>query len=196
MSNAALSMKKGKAIIFSAPSGSGKTTIVKHLLATNDHLAFSISACTRDKRGRSEKHGKDYYFFTPKEFMEKIQQDRFVEWQEVYAGAFYGTLKSEVQRLWDEGKTVLFDVDVKGGVNLKKYFGEDGLAVFVKPPSEEELKKRLVGRGTEDEDSLSKRLFKAKFELQFQNKFDVVLENNDLIEAFRNAQQLVDDFLG
>ncbi len=191
-----MSALKGKAIIFSAPSGSGKTTIVKHLLATNEDLAFSISACTRDKRGRSEQHGKDYYFFTPEEFKSRIDDAEFVEWQEVYAGAFYGTLKSEVERLWDEGKTVLFDVDVKGGVNLKKYFGENALAVFVKPPNENELRKRLIGRGTEDEDSISKRLFKAQFEMQFESRFDVTLVNDDLIEAFRNAQKLVDDFLG
>ena len=110
----------GKAIIFSAPSGSGKTTIVKHLLATNESLAFSISACTRDKRGRSEQDGKDYYFFTPEEFMKRINQNEFVEWEEVYAGNFYGTLKTEIERIWAEGKTVLFDVDVKGGLNLKK----------------------------------------------------------------------------
>ena len=186
---------KGKAIIFSAPSGSGKTTIVKHLLATNPNLAFSISACTRDKRGRSEEDGKDYFFFTPADFIERIDLNDFVEWQEVYPGAFYGTLKSEIERLWSEGKTVLFDVDVKGGINLKKYFGEQGLSVFVKPPNEEELKKRLVKRGTESEDSLSKRLFKAKFELKFQDKFDIVLENDDLVQTFQNAQILVDDFL-
>ena len=185
----------GKAIIFSAPSGSGKTTIVKHLLATNDNLAFSISACTRDKRGRSEQHGKDYYFFSPEDFMQRINNNEFVEWEEVYAGNFYGTLKSEVERIWKEGKTVLFDVDVKGGLNLKKYFGDNGLAVFVKPPNEEALRNRLIGRGTESEDSLSKRLFKAKFEMQFQDKFDVVLENDDLVIAFKNAQKLVDDFL-
>ena len=185
----------GKAIIFSAPSGSGKTTIVKHLLATNPNLAFSISACTRDRRGRSEEHGKDYFFFTPEEFIEKINNREFIEWEEVYPGAFYGTLKSEIERLWSEGKTVLFDVDVKGGINLKRYFGEHGLSVFVKPPNEEELKKRLIGRGTEDEDSLSKRLFKSRFEMQFQDQFDVVIENDDLVETFKKAQKLVDDFL-
>src|SRR5690606_1605236 len=118
----------GKAIIFSAPSGSGKTTIVKHLLETNPDLGFSISACTRDKRGRTEKDGKDYHFLTPAEFKKKIDKDEFIEWEEVYEGNFYGTLKSEIERIWKEGKDVIFDVDVKGGLNLKKYFGDKGLA--------------------------------------------------------------------
>lgn len=188
-------MKEGKVIIFSAPSGSGKTTIVKHLLQTNDHLGFSISACTRDKRGRDEENGKDYYFLTPEEFKKRIDADEFVEWEEVYRGAFYGTLKSEIDRLWSEGKHVLFDVDVKGGINLKKYFGEKALSIFVQPPSMEILEERLRNRGTEDEDSLSRRLFKVKFEMSFKDRFDTILVNDHLEESFAKAQQLVDDFV-
>ena len=156
-------MRQGKAIIFSAPSGSGKTTLVKHLLANNDNLAFSISACTRDKRGRIEDYGKDYYFLSPEEFKAKIDDDQFIEWEEVYPGNFYGTLKSEIDRIWAEGDHVIFDVDVKGGLSLKNYFMERALAVFVKVPSMDVLKKRLDSRGTESDASLSQRLFKAKF---------------------------------
>src|SRR3989337_1422052 len=170
----------GKAIIFSAPSGSGKTTIVKHLLKRKPDLGFSISASTRDKRGRTEQNGKDYYFLPPKEFKKKIDNDEFVEWQEVYEGNFYGTLKSEIDRVWKEGKNIIFDVDVKGGLNLKKYFGDKALAIFVKVPSLEVLKDRLNDRGTETEESLSRRLFKANFEMSFQDQFDVVLINEEL----------------
>jgi len=184
----------GKAIIFSAPSGSGKTTIVKHLLQNNPDLGFSISASTRDRRGRSEEHGKDYYFLTPQEFKEKIDQNAFVEWEEVYAGNFYGTLKSEIDRIWSEGKNVIFDVDVKGGINIKKYFGDNALAVFVKVPSLEILKQRLNERGTESPDSLSRRFFKAEFEMTFQDKFDVVLVNEDLQTSLKEAQSLYDAF--
>lgn len=185
----------GKLIIFSAPSGSGKTTIVRHLLAENANLGFSISACTRDRRGRAEQNGKDYYFLTPDEFKHKIDQGEFVEWEEVYVGAFYGTLKSEIERLWANGKHVLFDVDVQGGLKLKEYYGDKALAVFVRVPNEETLRQRLIGRGTETEDSLSKRLFKVHFEMSFQDRFDVVLVNDDLETSFRKAQQLVDDFV-
>lgn len=184
----------GKTIIFSAPSGSGKTTIVKHLLAANNDLGFSISASTRDKRGRSEQDGKDYYFLSPEEFKQRIDTDEFVEWEEVYAGNFYGTLKSEIQRIWDEGKNVIFDVDVKGGLSLKKYFGDSALSVFVKVPSLEVLTDRLRDRGTESEESLSRRLFKAKFEMSFQDKFDVVLVNEDLPTSLNEAQKLYDAF--
>jgi len=184
----------GKAIIFSAPSGSGKTTIVKHLLEKNPDLGFSISASTRDKRGRTEENGKDYYFLTPEEFKKRIDNNEFVEWEEVYEGNFYGTLKSEVQRVWDSGKNVVFDVDVKGGLNLKKYFGDKALAIFVKVPSIDVLKERLNDRGTETPESLSRRLFKAKFEMSFCDKFDVVLVNENLEKSLSEAQQLYDNF--
>jgi len=186
---------KGKAIIFSAPSGSGKTTIVRHLLETNPSLGFSISACTRDKRGRNEADGKDYYFLTPEEFKQKIYNDEFVEWEEVYAGNFYGTLKAEVERIWNEGRHVIFDVDVKGALHLKEYFGERALAVFVKVPSLEDLKSRLTNRKTESDDSLSQRIFKAKFEMTFEDKFDITLVNEDLEESLKKAEKLVNDFI-
>jgi guanylate kinase len=185
---------EGKAIIFSAPSGSGKTTIVRHLLEKNPDLGFSISASTRDKRGRTEAHGKDYYFLTPEEFKKKIDNKEFVEWEEVYEGNFYGTLKSEVDRIWKKGKNVIFDVDVKGGINLKNYFGDKALAIFVKVPSMEVLKERLHDRGTESEESLSRRLFKANFEMTFQDKFDKVLINEDLDHSLQQAQLLYDAF--
>lgn len=188
-------MSKGKAIIFSAPSGSGKTTLVQHLLSVNPKIGFSISACTRDKRGRSEEDGKDYYFLTPDEFRKKIEQDAFVEWEEVYPGNFYGTLKSEVQRIWDEGRHVIFDVDVKGGLELKKYFGDQALAIFVRVPSLETLEERLRDRKTDSEDSLSQRLFKAKFELGFEDKFDVTLVNNSLDDSKAKAEELVNNFI-
>jgi guanylate kinase len=188
-------MANGKAIIFSAPSGSGKTTIVKHLIEKIPNLGFSISACTRDKRGRAEQNGKDYYFLTPEEFKRKIDQDEFIEWEEVYEGNFYGTLKEEIERIWNQGKHVIFDVDVKGGLNLKKYFGDKALAVFVKVPSMEDLAVRLRDRGTETEDSLSRRIYKAKFEMTFENKFDVTLINRDLDQSFEEAEQLVTGFI-
>ena len=185
---------EGKAIIFSAPSGSGKTTIVKHLLEKNPDLGFSISASTRDRRGRNEAHGKDYYFLTPDEFKKKIDGNEFVEWEEVYEGNFYGTLKSEIERIWSGGRNVIFDVDVKGGINLKNYFGDRALAVFVKVPSIEVLKERLHDRGTESSESLSRRLFKANFEMTFQDKFDKVLVNENLEHSLQQAQQLYDAF--
>ena len=184
----------GKAIIFSAPSGSGKTTIVKHLLDSNSDLGFSISASTRDKRGRTEQNGKDYYFLTPDDFKRKIDNNEFVEWEEVYEGNFYGTLKSEIDRVWKSGKNVIFDVDVKGGLNLKKYFADKALAIFVKVPSIEVLKERLNDRGTETPESLSRRLFKAKFEMGFSDKFDVVLVNESLDKSLAEAQRLYDNF--
>jgi len=184
----------GKALIFSAPSGSGKTTIVKHLLRNNPDLGFSISASTRDRRGRSEQNGKDYYFLTPAEFKKKIDNDEFIEWEEVYEGNFYGTLKSEINRIWDSGKNVIFDVDVQGGINLKKYFGARALSVFVKVPTIEVLKERLKDRGTESAESLSRRLFKAQFEMSFEDKFDKVLVNEDLQTSQALAQELYDEF--
>jgi guanylate kinase len=184
----------GKAIIFSAPSGSGKTTIVKHLLKNNTDLGFSISASTRDRRGRTEKNGQDYYFLSPLDFKKKIDNNEFVEWEEVYEGNFYGTLKSEIDRIWQEGKNVIFDVDVKGGIALKKYFGEKALSIFVKVPSIEVLKERLHDRGTETPETLSRRLFKAQFEMTFQDQFDVVLVNENLDKSLNEAQQLYEDF--
>lgn len=189
-------MAQGKAIIFSAPSGAGKTTIVKHLLETNPLLGFSISACTRDKRGRSEENGRDYYFLTPAEFKKKIDHDDFVEWEEVYPGNFYGTLKSEIQRIWDTGRHVIFDVDVKGGLELKKYFGDRALSVFVRVPSMDVLRERLTQRSTENEDSMSQRLFKAEFEMSFEDKFDVTLVNENLTDTLKKAEELVNNFIG
>ncbi len=189
-------MHQGKAIIFSAPSGSGKTTIVKRLVELNPDLEFSISACTRDRRGRQEENGKDYYFLSPQEFKQKIDNQEFIEWQEVYAGNFYGTLKQEIDRIWDCGKNVIFDVDVKGGLNLKTYFGDNALAVFVKAPSMEILEQRLRYRNTESEDSISRRMFKAKFEMSFEDHFDVTLLNQDLDQSIEVAQKLYRDFVG
>ncbi|UTA67519.1 MULTISPECIES: guanylate kinase [Emticicia] len=186
---------KGKAIIFCAPSGSGKTTIVKHLLDKYANLGFSISACTRDKRGRNEENGKDYYFLTIHDFKEKIDNEAFIEWEEVYPGAYYGTLKSEIERMWAEGKNVIFDVDVKGGLNLKKYFGDNALAIYVKVPSMEELEKRLRNRGTDSEDSISRRLYKMKFEMEFQSRFDVILLNDDIETSWQKAEELYESFV-
>ena len=184
----------GKAIIFSAPSGSGKTTIVQHLLNNNPDLGFSISASTRDKRGRTEADGKDYYFLSPEAFKKKIDDQEFIEWEEVYEGNFYGTLKSEIQRIWDQGKNVIFDVDVKGGLNLKKYFGDQSLAIFVKVPTLDILKERLNDRGTDSDESISRRLFKANFEMSFQDQFDKVLVNENLETSLAEAQRLYDEF--
>lgn len=188
-------MGEGKAFIFTAPSGSGKTTIVKHLLENHPQLGFSISASTRDKRGRTEENGKDYYFLSRDEFREKIEQNQFIEWEEVYTGNYYGTLKAEVQRIWDEGRHVVFDVEVKGAMKLKEYFGDNALAIFVKVPSMKELEKRLSGRGTESKESLSQRLYRAKFEMTFENKFDVTLLNENINESFSEAENLVNTFL-
>ena len=185
-----------KVVVFSAPSGSGKTTIVRHLLQKFPQLGFSISACTRDKRGRSEENGKDYYFLTPEDFRTRIDNNEFVEWEEVYEGAFYGTLKSEVERIWDSGRSVIFDVDVKGGISLKDFYQERALTIFVKVPSIESLRERLKGRGTETEDSLSRRLFKVQFEMGFQDHFDVVLLNDNLEDTLKEAEKIVSDFLG
>ena len=188
-------MITGKAIIFSAPSGSGKTTIVKHLLENNQRLKFSISACSRDKRGRNEENGKDYYFLSVEEFKSKIDNDEFIEWEEVYPGNFYGTLKSEIDRIWQSGKSVIFDVDVKGGLSLKKYFKDKALAIFIKVPTLEVLKDRLGQRGSESSDSLSQRLYKAKFEMGFENQFDTSILNHDLNTSLEQANNLVAEFL-
>ncbi|MCF0043490.1 guanylate kinase [Dyadobacter fanqingshengii] len=186
---------KGKLIIFSAPSGSGKTTIVRHLLKKYpDLLAFSVSASTRERRDH-EVDGKDYYFIPKREFRERIATNEFAEWEEVYAGNYYGTFKKEIERLWDEGKQVLFDVDVKGGLKLKEIYRESALAVFVKVSSEAEIIRRLSERGTETEKSLETRLGKVRYELSFEDKFDVVLVNDDLDETLKKAEALVLDFI-
>ena len=190
-----MSIPSGKAIIFSAPSGSGKTSLVKELMKQVPDLGFSISACTRDKRGRHEVHGRDYYFLSIDEFKKKIDADAFVEWEEVYAGNFYGTLKEEVHRIWKEGKAVIFDVDVKGGLALKKYFGDQALAIFVKVPSLDVLVSRLNDRGTETEESLSRRIYKAKFEMTFEAQFDVTVFNDDFTRSSADAVALVTEFL-
>jgi guanylate kinase len=183
-----------KAIIFCAPSGSGKTTIVKHLLSIDSRLAFSVSACTRAQRA-NELHGKDYYFLSQEVFYQKIQAGEFLEYEEVYGGNYYGTLKSEIDRIWNEGKAVVFDVDVEGGLNIKQYFGEKALAVFVKPPSVAELEQRLRYRSTETEETLKMRVSKAVHELQYESKFEHVLTNHDLDKALVEAELLVNRFL-
>lgn len=183
-----------KAIIFCAPSGSGKTTIVKHLLSIDHRLAFSVSACTRKQRA-NEAHGKDYYFLTIEEFKQKIANNEFLEYEEVYGGNFYGTLKSEVDRIWAQGKAVIFDVDVVGGLNIKEYFGDKALAIFVKPPSVEVLEQRLRYRSTETEETLRIRVDKAVHELDYETKFEHVLVNNNLDIALHEAEKLLNDFL-
>jgi guanylate kinase len=183
-----------KAIIVSAPSGAGKTTIVRHLLAAIPALEFSISACSREKR-ENEIHGKDYYFITVDEFRKKIINDEFVEWQEVYPGCFYGTLKSELERIWSMGRFPIFDVDVYGGLNLKRYFGLDSLAVFIRPPSINELENRLKKRGCDDEEAMKKRLNKAEQELSVADYFDKIIVNDDLAEAKENAVSVITRFL-
>ena len=182
-----------KVIIFSAPSGAGKSTIVNHLLGIHPELEFSISATSRAPRGQ-EKHGVEYYFFSADEFRQMIAEDKFVEYEEVYAGSFYGTLRSEVERIWAKGNIIIFDIDVKGGVNLKKLYGDNALAVFIQPPSVEELRNRLVGRGTDAPEAIERRVAKATEELTYADKFDVVLINDQLEEALAKAEQMVADF--
>lgn len=185
---------KGKLIIFSAPSGAGKTTIVHHLLKTFPDLSFSISATTREQRG-DEVHGKDYYFISQESFLHKIVQKEFVEFEEVYSGTFYGTLRSEIERIWSQGKHVIFDIDVEGGLHLKRKYGQQALAIFVQPPSLEVLIERLTGRGTDLPEKLAERIKKADKELQYADKFDVILKNFELETACKEAEQLVSDFL-
>ncbi|MDG1742684.1 MAG: guanylate kinase [Crocinitomicaceae bacterium] len=186
--------QNGKCIIFSAPSGAGKTTIVHHLLSKNLGLEFSISACSRDPRP-NEVDKKDYHFLGIDGFKDKIKEQALVEWEEVYTNNFYGTLKSEMERIWSEGKAVIFDVDVIGGLNIKKQFGDNAYSIFVKPPSYEELEKRLRGRSTESEDKINQRMEKASKELAFSSEFDCILINDNLYEACVKAEQLVIDFL-
>ena len=185
---------KGKLLIFSAPSGSGKTTLVRHILQLDPRLVFSVSATSRKKR-ENENHGKDYYFLSPEEFRRKIADKEFIEWEEVYPGQYYGTLKQDVERLRNEGKHVVFDVDVVGGLNIKKLFGDDALSIFVKAPSLKVLEKRLRERSTEDEDSLQKRIGKAIDEMKFSDKFDIILINDKLDTALIEAEKIVSSFL-
>lgn len=185
----------GKLIVFSAPSGSGKTTIVRYLLAQEAlNLEFSISATSREARGE-EKDGKDYYFISLKEFKQHIKNEDFLEWEEVYRDNFYGTLKKEVQRIWAMGKHVIFDIDVVGGLRIKKKFPEQTLAVFVKPPSVDELKIRLKKRKTESEDKINMRIAKASVELATAPQFDHIILNDDLDKALREAEALVANFI-
>lgn len=187
-------MGNGKAVIFSAPSGSGKTTIVRHLLEVfKEDLAFSVSATNRAIRGE-EIHGKDYYFFSDQEFKNNILKGSFLEWEEVYPGRYYGTLKEEVQRLWSLGKVVIFDIDVEGGLNLKKQFGKNALAVFVMPPSIRALEERLHHRHTDTLESINQRIAKAEQELKTAEKFDCIIINEDLQKAFVEAEKLISDF--
>jgi guanylate kinase len=185
----------GKLIVFSAPSGSGKTTIVRHLLGKEDlNLEFSISAASREPRGE-EVNGKDYYFMSTEEFKKHIKNEDFLEWEEVYRDNFYGTLKSEVERIWAKGKNVIFDIDVAGGLRIKHKFPNETLAVFVKPPSIDELKIRLKKRSTETDDKINMRIAKASVELATAPQFDVVIKNYDLDIALEEAYQLVKDFV-
>ena len=188
-------MKQGKLIVFSAPSGSGKTTIVRHLLGREDlNLEFSISAASREPRGE-EMNGKDYYFISIEEFKKHIKSEDFIEWEEVYRDNFYGTLKSEVERIWALGKNVIFDIDVAGGLRIKNKFPEQTLAVFVKPPSIDELKIRLKKRSTESDDKINMRIAKASVELATAPQFDKIIKNYDLDVAKEDAYQLVKAFV-
>jgi len=188
--------RKNKMIIFSAPSGAGKTTLVRHLLQQPElELAFSISATSRAARGK-EQHGKDYYFLSNEEFNKKVENGAFLEWEEVYAGTKYGTLRSEIDRLWKEGKNVIFDIDVVGGLNLKSLYGDQALAIFVMPPNEEELERRLRSRDTDSDDKIRQRMAKARKEIGRSDRFDHILLNKDLDIAKTEAYQLVKLFLG
>lgn len=184
----------GKLLIFCAPSGAGKSTIVKHLMTLEMRLAFSISCTSRSPR-QGELHGREYHFLTPGQFREKIENNEFVEWEEVYPDQFYGTLKSEVERIWGEGYHALFDIDVMGGLNLKGTFGDKALSIFVEPPSMKVLEDRLRSRGTDDEESLQKRIGKAEYELSFAPRFDRILVNDKLEDALAEAESMVGEFL-
>ena len=184
-----------KIIILTAPSGAGKTSITRYLLKRfPDDLAFSISAATRQPRG-NEKNGTDYYFISEEEFTNKIQHEEFLEWEMVYEGKYYGTLKSELQRIWNENKTPLLDIDVKGAIHILQQYPETTIALFIEPPSIEELKRRLTGRGTESDDSLNARISKASYELSFKHSFEHVIINSDLAKACAEAEALVCEFI-
>lgn len=184
----------GKVVIVSAPSGSGKTTVVNHLLESFDCFAFSVSATTRAPRG-VEKHGEAYYFISVEEFKQRIAAGAFVEYEQVYNGVFYGTLKSEVERIWAMDKVILFDVDVKGGVSLKKYFGDNALSVFVKAPSIKEIRRRLETRGTDSQAFIEERVRKARIEMMYQPKFDYILVNDDLQTCLAEAEKVIGGFV-
>ena len=187
-------MDNRKAVIFSAPSGSGKSTIVSHILKLHPELRFSVSAASRAPRG-DEKNGVAYWFISADEFRKRIADNEFVEYEEVYPGSFYGTLKTEVERIWDNGDAIIFDVDVKGGVNLKKYFGDRALSVFIQAPSVEVLRQRLVSRATDSPEAIERRVAKAAEEMTYADKFDHIIVNDDLQKAYADAEKLVDDFL-
>jgi len=184
----------GKMIIISAPSGSGKTTIVKRILASDLKLKFSVSACSRKPRP-NETDGKDYYFLSVDTFRKKIKDNAFIEWEEVYENNYYGTLKSEVNRIWESGYHVIFDVDVKGGLNIKRQYPDVSLAIFIQAPSVEELEKRLRNRSTDDEETIRKRLAKAKYEMSFAPQFDIIIVNDDLERAVDETYQVIKKFL-
>jgi len=184
---------QGKLIIFSAPSGSGKSTIINYLLQQNLNLAFSISATSRAPRG-NERNGVEYYFMSPEEFKTKISNNEFLEYEEVYADKFYGTLKCEVERLVAKGKNVVFDVDVVGGINIKKFYGDRALSIFIQPPSVEVLRQRLTGRETDAPDVIECRLNKAEYELSFASQFDIVIVNDNLEDAQKQALQAIQNF--
>ena len=184
----------GKLVIFSAPSGSGKTTIVRRLLSIFPQFEFSISATSRQPRG-TEQNGVDYYFLSQEEFAQAVAEERFVEWEEVYKGTCYGTLRSEMERIWAKGNVILFDVDVLGGINIKKIFGEDACSIFVQPPSVEELERRLRGRGTDSEETIAKRVAKAEFELSKAPEFDHVVVNDNLDTAVNETIAILNNFL-
>ena len=186
--------QQGKLIIFSAPSGSGKTTIVRQLLQLFPQFEFSISATSRAPRGQ-EQNGVDYFFLTNEEFRQKVAEEAFVEWEEVYNGTCYGTLKSEMQRIWQKGNVIIFDVDVMGGINLKRIFGEQACSIFIMPPSIKELRNRLVGRGTDSAETIEKRVAKADFEISKAPEFDHVVINDKLEEAVQQAEQIINKFL-
>jgi guanylate kinase len=185
---------KGKLIIVAGPSGSGKTTIVRHLLSVYPRLAFSISACSRQKR-EGEMNGEDYYFLSVEQFKEKIDTGDFLEWEQVYPGSYYGTLRSEVERLWQAGRDVIFDIDVKGAMNLKKHYPENAITIFIQPPSLETLEERLKKRKTETPEFFEQRIKKAAEELSYSKQFDKLIQNNDLQIAFKEAEKLVGEFL-
>ena len=189
-----MKIEKGKLIVLSAPSGAGKTTIVHHLLSQDLNLVFSISACSREKR-ENEVDGKDYHFLGVDGFKKKIAENAFLEWEEVYENQFYGTLKSEVGRIWDEGKTVIFDVDVVGGINIKKQYPKECLSVFIMPPSVDVLRERLSSRGSESEEMLEKRLSKAEEEISRNQEFDCVVLNDDFEIACNEAKQKITNFI-